>query len=126
MTVRATSASLMFRSWEYRRRMSNAFCSSTPCSIISMPTALPISRLDSSPRRKVETSSPAATALTATLANDASTTAWPADRGLGDQAGGQLGPLVRRGQVGFDLRRLFLDRVDARSVADDAFHVVDS
>ncbi len=44
-----------------------------------MPTALPISRLLSSPRRKVAASSPWPMALMATLAKDASMIAWPAD-----------------------------------------------
>lgn len=58
MTSRATSANLMFRACECRRSRSNASSSVRSCSSISMPTALPISRLLSSPRRRLAASSP--------------------------------------------------------------------
>ena len=57
-TRSATTATLMFISWETRDSIANAAASSMPCRDIRSPTALPISRLLCSPRRRVVASSP--------------------------------------------------------------------
>ena len=69
----------MFISCETLASISKAWSSPMLCIAISSPIALPISRLLSSPRRRVVASSPRSSAASVTDANAVSMIAWSSE-----------------------------------------------